>query len=214
MLPTMHLFDGRVTAQVVRIGAKRLYFSFHDDCATCRSLIAFQVDGERPIVCDISAKKGGTYNTALHRRKLEPDVMKWLSPSEFARKWMELHHTAVPFIHHFGRWFTAVAVTIGSLRLHFTFDRGFWPDLIAFRLHEQPVVCDLSNWRGGPARTAQHRLLLEPERTRWHSPIDFHRRWMEEASAYLSHETRRLEDDALGCESEAEAYCGRASCGC
>jgi hypothetical protein len=193
MLPSIHKLNRWKNAQVVRVGSIQLYFSLHDDCPTCRGLIAFELDGHPRVVCDVSEKRGGIGHTSVHRTFLEPDTTKWLNPREFERQWMELASLpasvscsgcdcSLPTIGHFARSVSAKVLTLGSLRLYFSYNNnGFWPDLVAFRVEPQePIVCDLSSWRStGTVGTTNHRMMLEPNVQKWLTPVEFHQRWLD-----------------------------------
>jgi hypothetical protein len=77
MLPTMQLLTGSKKTQVVRIGL-RLYFGY-------MNLIAFQLDGQAPVVC---SNDHGRLTTANHLLMLEPDKSKWVSELDFTRQWL------------------------------------------------------------------------------------------------------------------------------
>lgn len=94
MLPTIQKLNGWKNAQIVRVNALQLYFSMHDDCPTCRGLIAFEVDGKARVVCDVSQKRGGFVHTTKHRSFLQPDQTQWVPSTEFVRQWFD--QTSVP----------------------------------------------------------------------------------------------------------------------
>lgn len=78
MRPTMQLLTESKKTQIVRIGPLRLYFGY-------LNLIAFQLDGQAPVVC---ANDHGRTTTARHLVMLEPNKSKWVSELEFARQWL------------------------------------------------------------------------------------------------------------------------------
>jgi hypothetical protein len=80
MLPTTQLLTDSKKTQIVRVGPLRLYFGY-------LNLIAFQVDGEPPVVC---ANDYGRITTARHLSMLESDKTKWVAELEFARRWLEI----------------------------------------------------------------------------------------------------------------------------
>ena len=73
MLPTIRRLNRWKNAQVLRVEHLQLYFSLHDNCPTCRGLIAFEMDGHPRVVCDTSEKLGGLEHTTRHRTHLEVD---------------------------------------------------------------------------------------------------------------------------------------------
>jgi hypothetical protein len=79
MLPTMKSFTQSSSALVVRIGPLQLFFSYE-------ILIAFQIDGNAPVVCE---NVTGRTTTTDHLLRLEPDKSKWLSQLDFTRKWLQ-----------------------------------------------------------------------------------------------------------------------------
>ena len=89
-LPTIGFFGESVSAKVVVLGPLELFFSY-DNSGFWPDLVAFQMEGQEPVVGDLSnwPSPWNTVRTAKHRTVLEPDRQKWLNPVELHQRWLE-----------------------------------------------------------------------------------------------------------------------------
>ena len=85
----------------------------------------------------------------------------------------------LPTMQRLNRSRTAEVVRIGHLQLYFSFF-----NLIGFQIDGQhAVVCAETHRR---TTTTKHLLLIEPDKSKWITHLEFTQKWMENSKKFLS----------------------------